>query len=95
MSRGKTTPEGWDVRRYRVALPSRVWEWVSRQASYIGCGETAFVGAMLLLQFQAHERDSRAEGGEGEADLPFLGEEGNVMPPGWEQEEFELDAMIG
>lgn len=57
MSRGKATPDGWAVRRYRVGLPSKVWEWVTMQAAFIGCSESAFVGSMLLLQYQAAERD--------------------------------------
>ena len=58
MPKGKSATDGWAVRRYRVGLPSKVWAWVAKQAAFIGCSEPSFVGAMLLLQYQAAERDA-------------------------------------
>jgi len=90
MPRSKTTPEGWSVRRYRIALPSKVWEWVSGQATYIGCGESAFVGAMLLLQFQAHERGQEPVAHLCELAWPDGGAVGTEHAAGLEEAGFEF-----
>lgn len=56
MKRATTMSERWQTWRGHVRIPADVALWITEHSSHIGCTENCFVGAMLLLQYQAYKR---------------------------------------